>query len=247
MGALGGSNGDWPHEGQPDGLSGLPPEWGTIVIPDDASELAAEAEEVRRELHHDVRRQRWRRRFGLASAADSDEPSIGLPLLIMAIAIVATLTSLFAVAWSRPAHTPVAGGVPPSASARSWEPAPVPEVTLDDYRGADVALRDHTPAVLVFVDGCACQQFVLDVADAGRGRFAIFPISQQAVEVVEEGLPAAVRYLVDPTARARAALALDPPRGAATVALVSRSGVVLWVLPETRTVDDFRTKLDALI
>src|SRR5260370_261981 len=51
MSGLGGGNGDgWPPDGggQPDGLPGLPPEWGTIVIPDDPAHLATEATKGRR-------------------------------------------------------------------------------------------------------------------------------------------------------------------------------------------------------
>src|SRR5262245_13169663 len=41
------------------GLPDLPPEWGPIVIPDDAAELDAEATEIRREL----RREHWETRL----------------------------------------------------------------------------------------------------------------------------------------------------------------------------------------
>src|SRR5262245_40981798 len=103
MGTLGGGNGDGrspDNGGQPEGLPGLPPEWGTIVIPDDPAELAGEADEVRKELGREIRRNRWRRRFGLAIGPSGEtQPSLGLPLLIMSIAILATLTSLFVVAW----------------------------------------------------------------------------------------------------------------------------------------------------
>src|SRR3954463_12808252 len=41
-----GNGNGWP----PDGLPDLPPEWGTVIIPDDLSELAEESSRVRREL-----------------------------------------------------------------------------------------------------------------------------------------------------------------------------------------------------
>ena len=44
---------DPPQDDRGRGLSGLPPEWGTIVIPDDPSELAGEADQIRRELAGD--------------------------------------------------------------------------------------------------------------------------------------------------------------------------------------------------
>src|SRR6476660_1699087 len=122
MGTLRGDNGgERPPEG---GVPGLPPEWGTVVIPDDPSELAAETQAVRRELRGQLRRARWRRRFGLPTRPtrrrSEDAASLGVPVLIMAIAVLATLTSLFAVAWPRQTRT-----VPPpssTAAARRIDP-----------------------------------------------------------------------------------------------------------------------------
>ena len=53
MGTLsGGNGGEQPPNGggSSDGVPELPPEWGFIVIPDDAAELEGEAGEVRRQL-----------------------------------------------------------------------------------------------------------------------------------------------------------------------------------------------------
>src|SRR5436309_3018240 len=99
MGTLGDDNGGPSPSGG--GLPDLPPEWGTVIIPDDPSELAPEIEEVRRELRRLARRNRWRRSLHLPPLTGrpaGDAGSLGLPLLIMAIAIIATLTSLFALA-----------------------------------------------------------------------------------------------------------------------------------------------------
>src|SRR6266516_1063882 len=112
MGTLPGDNGGGrPPDGG--GLPDLPPEWGTIIIPDDPAELSREAGAVRRELRRYTRRNRWRRRLHLApisEAVSRDTPTLGLPILIMAIAIVATMTSLFALAWpgqvARPMPSP---------------------------------------------------------------------------------------------------------------------------------------------
>jgi hypothetical protein len=96
-----GGNGDEqpPGGGPSDGLSGMPPEWGPVVVPDDASALDAEAAAVRKEFRRESRRYRWRRRLRLSAPRNRDTPSLGVPLAIMAIAVVATLISLFAVAW----------------------------------------------------------------------------------------------------------------------------------------------------
>ncbi len=63
MGTLRGDNGGGrPPDGG--GLPDLPPEWGTVVIPDDLTELDDEAAVIRRDFRRQARRNRWRRRFG---------------------------------------------------------------------------------------------------------------------------------------------------------------------------------------
>lgn len=140
MGTRSDGNGNgWP----PDGLPDLPPEWGTIVIPDDPSELAQESSRVRRELRRHARQRRWRRRLHLSPPkpppTDDDVPTLGVPLLVISIAVIATLVSLFAIAWPtsqvRPDLQPTAvattpGGAPaapmtagPSATATPTGPA----------------------------------------------------------------------------------------------------------------------------
>ena len=69
MGDLRPDNGSPPDDGggsQSRGLPDLPPEWGTIVIPDDPAELADEAEALRRELRGSARRTRFRKVLGLS-------------------------------------------------------------------------------------------------------------------------------------------------------------------------------------
>src|SRR6476469_613170 len=84
------------------GLPDLPPEWGKVEIPDDAAELDAEAEIVRKDLRREAKvarrralRSRWRRRFGLPPRIDDpEEPSLLLPLLVLGVALLVTLLSL---------------------------------------------------------------------------------------------------------------------------------------------------------
>src|SRR6185312_13301175 len=102
MGSLRGEDGDGRKPPNNGGLPDLPPEWGVVVIPDDPAELDRESADLRRERRRVARRARWRRRFGLPprTDVDGDTAPIGTPLLIMAIAIVAALTSLFAITLS---------------------------------------------------------------------------------------------------------------------------------------------------
>lgn len=250
MGTLGGGNGgERPPEGggQRDGLPGLPPEWGTVIIPDDASELDAEAVELRRELRREARQSRWRRRFGLSGRTDPDEPSIGLPLLIMAIAVVATLTSLFAVAWPRPQR-----GDQPPAPARSAAVSVVPDLTLTAVNGAPVRLRQTVPSVILLVEGCECAALVRDTSAAAPD-LRVLPVSRTRPGASAgtgstdraTGAPA-VQSLLDPTGSLRSALGLPAPDGSAAVLLVAAKGEIARLLPTTRSVEDFRADLDRL-
>src|SRR4051794_30524012 len=134
MGTLRGDNGGGqpPGGGQPEGLPGLPPEWGYIVIPDDPSALDEESAPVRRQFRRETRRLRWRRRLHLRPREprrySEEVPGLAIPLLIMSIAVTATLTSLFAIAL--PTHNRATG---PRAAAAASQPGSVAsQPTLPD-------------------------------------------------------------------------------------------------------------------
>lgn len=236
MGTLGESNsGDRPPNG--DGLPGLPPEWGNIVIPDDPAELAEEAETVRRELRSTVRGLRWRRRLGLGTRPD--QPSLGPPLLIMAIAVIATLTSLFAVAWPKPQR-----------QVTDERGPQIPEMTLYDTGGGSVRLDQTVPAVVLLVDECDCRTLLTDVATSADPGLSVLAVARQAPSPVPPstagpaGSPGPrVRTLVDPNESLRTALGLPRPSGNASVAVYSRTGVLVRLVPAVRTVDDVRRYL----
>ncbi|MDG4791357.1 hypothetical protein O7626_36615 [Micromonospora sp. WMMD1102] len=97
-----------PDNGPFDGVPDLPAEWGRIVIPDDPAELAAESAQVRRELRLRGRRDGWRRRLGLRTDTTGPAP-LRLCLMIMTVAVLTTLASLFAITWPNP-QRPVGTG-----------------------------------------------------------------------------------------------------------------------------------------
>ncbi|HET8684729.1 MAG TPA: hypothetical protein VFM54_23090 [Micromonosporaceae bacterium] len=256
MGTLGDGNGGGrppDNGGRPEGLPDLPPEWGTVVIPDDPAALAPEAEEVRRQLRRLSRRNRWRRRFGLPLLPPgTTQPSLGLPLLIMAVAVMATLTSLFVVTW--PGRTERAL-VDPDASSAAATHRPVPDLTLTDSTGAPVHLPDVVPAVIMLIDGCPCAELVAATAEASAPGVTVLTVDRTApprASATAASYPAAgpapapVRALADPEGRLRTALKLGQPGGAAGIALVGRDGMLVHTLPAARTVDDFRTQLATL-
>jgi hypothetical protein len=171
-----GGNGDEqpPGGGGPsDGLSGMPPEWGPVVVPDDASALDDEAAAVRKEFRRDARRYRWRRRLRLSTPRNREAPSLGVPLAIMAIAVVATLISLFAVAWPGNYRSgPNGDGLTTRA-----RPLTLPDLTLLDPDGVPVRIRDAAPAVVLLVDGCRCEAVITNLTLAVDPRVGVLVVT----------------------------------------------------------------------
>ena len=111
---------DAEGHGPPDGLPDLPPEWGRVVVPDDASALAEEARQLRRELRRSGRQATWHRRLGRTRRPDG-RPSLGLPVLILLVAVLTTLAGLAAVTWPRSSRS---GGSPTVAPVPGRDPGP---------------------------------------------------------------------------------------------------------------------------
>jgi hypothetical protein len=171
-----GGNGDEqpPSGGGPfDGVSGMPPEWGPVVIPDDPSALDAEAQVIRKEFRRDARRYRWRRRLRLSAPRNREAPSLAVPLAIMAIAVVATLISLFAVAWPGSYQ----GGPNGDGLSTRARPLTLPDLTLLDTDGVPVRIRDAAPAVVLLVDGCSCEAVIANLTLAVDPRLGVLVVT----------------------------------------------------------------------
>jgi hypothetical protein len=251
MGTLRGDNGgERPPEGG--GLPGFPPEWGAIVIPDDAAALDHEAELVRKELRRHMRRNRWRRRFGLPPARhqspDDDAPALGLPLLIMSIAIIATLTSLFAIAWpSRAGQSiPLARTTTPVATTASM--IAVPDLNLHAANGAVLRLRDMLPAVVLLVDGCACADLISSTASAVNPRVTVLAVGHTPPKL-PKALPAnrLVRSAGDASDTLRADYGGSPRSPGVTALLVRETGEVVYAIPDVKSVDNLSAYLSQLV
>lgn len=109
----------------------LPPEWGEVIIPDDAAELDAEATALRREL--------GRGPFRRTMTGHGHDASLAVPFAIISIALVITLISLFMVTWGRapdptgpPTRSPTTPASPASSvPGSSWSsPPPTPAGTV---------------------------------------------------------------------------------------------------------------------
>ncbi|PZF94960.1 hypothetical protein [Micromonospora deserti] len=224
--------------GKPDadgpGLPDLPPEWGRVVVPDDASALAAEAEQVRREL----------RRGGRASGR---QPTLALPLLVLLVAVLTTLAGLVAVSWPRSSRTYVPATPAPYAPPAGLTGRSLPALDLVDAGQSPVPLRGLLPAMIILVDGCACPSQVAEAATAAPTGVTLITVAgDRAVAAPPAPGAAAVRPLADPAGGLRAFLHLPARPGSATALLVDRSGVLVKVVPEIRSAEDYRADLARL-
>jgi hypothetical protein len=274
MGTRGDNGGnERPQDGG--GLPDLPPEWGTVIIPDDASALDDEGVTIRRNFRREAFRRRWRHRLHLKPRPmrrlDDDSPGLAVPLLIMSVAVIATLTSLFAVAW--PGQRPRA--VPPLV--RSPQSISIADLALVDDKGTRVLLRDDAPAVILLDENCPCDAFIgatfdavtaarpaatpaspgTALASAGANRppsdhVSILVVSQTVPKVPSLSTPAVpVVGLADPKQELRTAIpALTPPsRGVdilAAAVLIDGSGSIVRVVPAVTSAQDFRNDVKLL-
>jgi hypothetical protein len=184
-----------PEEGgsHPQHLPGFPPEWGPVIIPDDASELDDDALALRRELRRTGRRSRLRSVLGIPNTGGERPPSLGVPVVIMAVAVLTTLVSLFVVTWGRQPSQPS----PPVASGtRQVNGARLGDLVFADAAGTQVRLGQLFPAVLLLVDDCVCEPLILDVAAQAPAGVTVVPVAVSAPTLLESRLN--VRPLADP-------------------------------------------------
>lgn len=238
----GGNDGNVPPDGDrsPDPelpeLPELPPEWGEVTVPDDPSELAAEAEQIREELTRE-------QRSGAAGGTGDGAPSIGVPLVIMSVAVLITLISLFAMAWSGTSTIP-----DPVRPGSGDTPAELPPMTLVDAANRQVALAAQTPLVIMLVEECECGGLVsATVGAAPPGvRVAMVGHAPPAEPVgLTAGEQAPLR-LGDPTGLVRAELRLGQPTDTATVVLVDRDQRITQIEESATSVAQYQSDLTGL-
>lgn len=251
MGTLRGDNGGGERPQDGGGLPDLPPEWGTIIIPDDAGALDDEGTSIRRQFRRAAIRRRWRRRLHLKpeplGRTTDDSPGLAVPLLIMSIAVIATLVSLFAVAWPRrnPYGTPQL--TPPSPAAA----VNLTGLTLVDPEGSTVRIRDLTPAVILLVEGCSCEHLITGTVNAVAASKA--PSAQVLVVGTRPPtLPEALNVKVkvgafgDPNGSVRAAVPFLAPSRTTAAVLVGADGRVLRSVSSVTSAAAFDSELGNL-
>ncbi|WP_407937824.1 hypothetical protein [Micromonospora viridifaciens] len=235
-------------EGQ--GLPDLPPEWGRVVIPDDASALAHEARQVRRELRrlrrHAAGRQLSARiggdpaALGRTPGPDGRQP-LGLPVLVLLVSVLITLAALAVVTWPRSTRS---GGTPtvvPYPAATAAAVGPLPALDLVDAEQSPVPLRGLLPAMIVLVDACTCAEQVTQAAAAAPPDVTVVTVAGSRTA----GPPPApgVRALADPAGGLRDYLRLGAHPGTAPALLVNREGKLVRLVPELGPVDEYRDDL----
>jgi hypothetical protein len=252
-----GDNGGWPSDGgSPDDLPDLPEEWGVIVIPDDLSELADEVEAVRAELRHAKPQTGWQRfaaRPAMRRVRRIAAAGVRAPVLIISMAVLVTVASLFASAWPGPARTPA---VQRTANNTEQRINSLPALELVSSNGQTVSLRRQLPAVVLITDGCDCAQLVSDTITAVTASIAVVTVtsgtspSSAGVVPATGAAPQAqgktVLALRDPTGGLRSSLHLGALDGTAAVLLVDGNGDIIRTVPQAASVGAFQPDLARL-
>ena len=228
MGDLRSGNGGSPDENGPhsrEPLPDFPADWGPVIIPDDASELEADRTALYKERRRVARRNRLRAMTGRPpiGTAPSDNQSVGVPLMIMAVAVLVTLVSLFVVTWARGP----AGSLPSTTTPRRLDSTSASElsaISLTDTVGAPVRLGSVLPAVVLMVDGCACTSLINDLAKTAPAGVTIVPVAR----TVPSGTSVAtnIRPLADPNGQLAGRFPANGPPGTATAVLLDKGANV---------------------
>jgi hypothetical protein len=238
-----------------DDLPDLPEEWGVIVIPDDLSELADEVEAIRAELRDIEHPSRWRRfvnRPAMRQVRKVANGAVRAPVLIISLAILVTVASLFASTWPGPARQPATQR---TASTTATHAAALPALEVVDADGQAVSLRHELPAVILLIDGCECDALVADTIAAVRPEIVVITVAGAVTTSAGTAPPTGaapqaqgkkVRVLHDPSGTARTQLKLGAPDGTAAALLVDRDGDIIRTDARTASVDTFRPDLARL-
>ena len=253
MGSGSDNGSGWSSDGgSPDDLPDLPEEWGVIVIPDDLSELADEVAAVQAELHLTESPGRWRR-FGPQSRVRRlAAAGVRAPVLIISMAILVTIASLFASAWPGPSRPPATQR---TASTTDTGADTLPALELLGLDGAHVSLRAQLPAVILLTDGCDCAKLVADTTTAVRPEITVVTVTSGSAPSTGGTPPTGatpqaqgktVRVLRDPTGSLRTSLHLEAPDGTAAAVLVNPLGEIVRTVKRTATVEDLRPDLARL-
>jgi hypothetical protein len=248
VGSSGNNNGEWPSDGD---LPEVPEEWGVIVIPDDLSGLDDEVRAVRAELQLTRPQTRWQRfkaRPGVRRLRRLGAAGVRAPVLIISMAVLVTVASLFASAWPGPARSPATQR---TANTTDDPGGALPALELLDPDGRTVALRERLPAVVLLTEGCDCDRLIADVTGAVRPDITVVTVTTTATSpgtapptnTTPQAQGKVVRTLQDPANSLRTHLGLGAPDGTAAALVVDRAGEIVGSVPHTTAVDTLKPEL----
>jgi hypothetical protein len=163
----------------------------------------------------------------------------------MAIALIATLTSLFALAWPGPKGHVAAS--PPQGTGTGTGEQLIPDLTLHAADGSDLHLRNLLPAVLLLADGCSCADLELATAKAAPPGVTVVEIARTAPVLptdVSGGL--LMRSAADPDGLLRSRYGSAPTATGTIAVLVRNTGQVIRTVPRVTVVADFAPDLAKL-
>jgi hypothetical protein len=255
VGSLSNNDGGWPNDGgSSDDLPDLPEEWGVIVIPDDLSELADEVRAVRAELQMTRPQTPWQRfaaRPGVRRLRRIAAAGVRAPVLIISMAVLVTVASLFASAWPGPPRSPATQRTANTTDDRGDT---LPALELLGPDGQTVALRGKLPAVVLLTEGCRCTDLIADTVAAVRPEIAVLTVTSTTPSpgtapptgATPQAQGKTVRHLLDPTGELRAHFDLAAPDGTATALLVNRGGEIIKTVDHATVVEQFRPDLARL-
>ncbi|SHN00411.1 hypothetical protein [Cryptosporangium aurantiacum] len=225
------------HDGE---IRGLPPDWGTIVVPDDLRELADEIALVQAELagQDPRRRRRWTR------------PGLSGPLCALILFLVAAIGSLMVIVLPKPNRPPRREPLASPSVAVGVAGGLVPALSLIGRSGQGSSLREFRPAVLLVspasCTSCATVRNQM-VKATEESQLTVVWITESKEPVTQDpGVPATrLVSLADPTGTARAAIAGVSATGP-TAVLVRTDGRIRRIVPNVTDPLQLRPELAAL-
>lgn len=230
------------HDGE---LRGLPPEWGTIVVPRDLRDLADEVARVQAEFAATQPREpvpSRERGWGRTELSG--------PLLALILFLVAAIGSLMVVVLPKPNRPPRREPLASPSVTVGMAGGLVPPLSLAGADRQRTPLREFRPAVLLISPtvcaNCATVRNQL-VAAADETQLTIVWITEsEEPTTLPRGLVEGRLYsLTDPDGSARRAVA-GVSAGGPTAVLVRADGRILRVVPNLTYPAGLRSDLAAL-
>jgi hypothetical protein len=175
------------------------------------------------------------------------------PVLIISMAVLVTVASLFASAWPSPSRSPATQR---TASTTGEVGGTLPALELIGADGAHVPLRAQRPAVILLTDGCDCTQLITDTIAVVPRDIEVVTVTAVASSPSTGGTPPTgatpqaqgktLLALRDPTGALAKSLSLETADDTAAAVMVDHSGLIIRKFNRLASVDDLENDLARL-